>query len=505
MKNIKKILIFLVMFICSCSKFDSAPQPTVDAGIKKANTVSPRASYSTGVPFRGINVAGAEYGDDWDGWTGQSYFTWRSSTALTGEMKYFGGKGMNVFRLPISWERLQHTLNGPFDPTYQTNMINYITQATAAGWTVVLDLHNYNRYAAGASTGSYTIYKMGDGSLTPDHLVDVWKKLAALFANNNNVIFNLMNEPHDFPMTSTAWFAGVQKVVNGIRSVGAGQTILIPNSRGSDVSHWSSYAPNGGPVDAVAALSITDSANNIAYDMHAYNDNPKNAMDYVSTITEVTNWATLNNKRLFLSELGAVQGTALGKEAMGNLLAYMNAHNNVWMGWTTWNLPPYNVTPTDQYTTDGSSMAWYAPYLTPNMISVPAPTPTPTTPTPTPTPIPVVDAGPPVPVDAGPPVIAFYARVGVYSVGSNWSCASVYVKNTTQAPKDWSVMYVNMRDAKLRDIWDVSSKEPYGSVGSVKLRALTYKTIPPKTELKVGGFCMDILPGQKAPTASGIQ
>jgi endoglucanase len=26
-------------------------------------------AYPTGVRFRGLNRAGAEYGDDWDGWT----------------------------------------------------------------------------------------------------------------------------------------------------------------------------------------------------------------------------------------------------------------------------------------------------------------------------------------------------------------------------------------------------------------------------------------------------
>ena len=52
---------------------------------------------------------------------------------------------------------------------------------------VILDLHNYNRYAVGAfdDTGqqvnTYAQQILGDGTLSIDHLADVWKKLAALF------------------------------------------------------------------------------------------------------------------------------------------------------------------------------------------------------------------------------------------------------------------------------------------------------------------------------------
>jgi endoglucanase len=81
-----------------------------------------------------------------------------------------------------------------------------------------------------------------------------------------------MNEPHDFPVPSNTWFADLQQVIDAIRGTGAGQLILVTNSRGSDVDHWNVYAPNGGPLDSDAALAITDSAGNYAFDMHAYQD-----------------------------------------------------------------------------------------------------------------------------------------------------------------------------------------------------------------------------------------
>jgi endoglucanase len=328
--------------------------------------------YPTGVAFRGINRAGLEYGDDWWGWTGQTYYDKPTHTEILNELTYLKAKGMNVIRLPVSWERLQHQLYGTLDAAYVTLMMDYIDTATAAGFTIVLDLHNYSRYAINAydaqgnQTSTYTQHTLYDGYLTLDHLRDVWVKLTDLVLDNPNVILNLMNESHDFNRTSNGWFADINTLITAIRQTGATQLILVPNSRASDVTHWFNSAPNGGDVDAVAALVITDSANNYAYDMHAYQVTPSSCTSYRDLVTDVTNWATTNGKRMFLSELGVDVAAPNGACAVGALLAYMNAHSDVWIGWTPWDLPPYEITV--DYTADDTEMAWYAPYLTPNFL-----------------------------------------------------------------------------------------------------------------------------------------
>src|SRR3954451_18893752 len=108
------------------------------------------ATYPTGVSYRGLNRASAEYGDDWDGWTGQTFYTFPTKAELDSELDFYGGKGFNAVRLPISWERLQHSLDGPFDTDYANQVLSFVNQASAAGWLVIIDLHNYNRYATGA-------------------------------------------------------------------------------------------------------------------------------------------------------------------------------------------------------------------------------------------------------------------------------------------------------------------------------------------------------------------
>lgn len=308
------------------------------------------SAYATGVKYRGLNRAGAEYGDDWDGWTGQTFFTFPTTAELASELESYGKRGFNILRLPISWERLQHKLYGDLDEDYKNQVVSFVNQANAGGFVVVIDLHNYNRYAVGAfdATGqqvdTYNQQILGEGTLAADHLADVWTNIATIFQDTPDVVFNIMNEPHDFPVTSDDWFPMVQNVIDAIRAVGATKLILVPNSRGSDVDHWDTYAPNGGSLDSVAALTISDTADNYAFDMHAYQDEPTSATSYIDLLTPVTNWATSNGRRLFLSELGVVNLAVFGVAALGNLLEYLNEHNDVWVGWTIWNLPPYNIT-----------------------------------------------------------------------------------------------------------------------------------------------------------------
>src|SRR6516165_8261014 len=236
------------------------------------------------------------------------FYTFPSATELDAELAFYANRGFNALRLPISWERLQHDLNGPLDPVYTSQVLAFVTQANAAGWLTIIDLHNYNRYAVGAFNAAgvlvatYQQRIFGDGLLDTSHLIDVLTKIAAMFLGNPDVVFNIMNEPHDFPVISDTWFSNSQSVIDAIRGTGADQLILVPNSRGSDVDHWDTYAPNGGSLDSEAALTITDSVDNYAFDMHAYQDFPDSATSYVELLTPVTDWATRNGKRLFLSE-----------------------------------------------------------------------------------------------------------------------------------------------------------------------------------------------------------
>ncbi len=318
---------------------------------------------------------------------------------------------------------MQHTLLGPLDdtpvdgiPGYAEQVTTYVTQATAAGFLVIVDLHNYNRYAINAfdaaghptPVGAFTQHVFGDGTLGVTALADVWTKLAKRFLGNNRVVFGLMNEPHRFPcdqeqkkpdgtpvypsgtsdhdwctkykIPSDIWFACLQQVIYGIRGTGADQLILVPNSHGSDVEHWDTdvWCPLGGPKDSIAALAIQDtSVNNLAFDMHEYRNTE--FATYADQMEVVTTWAMAQNKRLFLSEFGVEKTDPSGQSALDSLLDYLDANADVWLGWTPWddaeddNDHPFTLTvkdPTTQDREDGPQLKakWYDNHLTPNTV-----------------------------------------------------------------------------------------------------------------------------------------
>jgi endoglucanase len=350
--------------------------------------------YRSGCKYRGVNMAGAEFGDDWDGWidpsTTGNFFRWRTDAELDTDIAFWGSRGFNCFRLPFSWERLQHDLLGSFNTTYQGNLVRCVNRLTAAGFYVMPDLHNYARYATGThsapgvvvTNGSYVQHILGDGTLTTAHLVDVWTKITTLFKDNKRVIWNLMNEPHDFGRTCSQWIADQNDIVAAIRGAGAKQLVLYGNTRASDVTHWNSYTANqdyftahglgsaGGTDQAqFDATAIVDPANNFALDMHQYEYQPTSSTSYQSFLTTVTTWARGAKRKLFLSEMGSQIDATNGATAVANVLTYLNANSDVWIGFTPWNLPTTQLT-TDFYgaTTESVSMPWYTAFTTANFV-----------------------------------------------------------------------------------------------------------------------------------------
>lgn len=365
--------------------------------------------YPTGVAYRGINRAGLEYGDYWmqnvDGWDGtQEYFAQPTKKQIQAELDYFKSEGMNVLRLPFSWERLQHTLNGPLTDSYVAFIVNYVEEAENRGMSILLDLHTYARYATNAfaangkqntTPGSWQQHVLGDGTLQYTQLADVWTRLIKVkkLQGKSNLIFGLMNEPHHLPKPS-GWFAGMQTVINAIRGTGATQLILVPNPWGWQITNWDW---NTNPVDnwdtvpntdattdpmtqpnSLAALTITDS--NFAFDVHQYDSISASADSYKQRFQKITDWARANGKRLFITEFGVPSydrleepHTEIDGNAIRGLLDFFDQNSSVWLGWTPWNLKEYLITPLGKYTEPGPSMPWYRHNLDPAVFTPAAP------------------------------------------------------------------------------------------------------------------------------------
>lgn len=285
---------------------------------------------SPALPFlAGVNLAGAEFGSSLPGTYGKDY-----TYPTQPEVDYFVKKGMNVFRLPFRWERLQQSEKGALESVELGRIDSFVSYATGKGAFVVLDPHNYARYYDKV---------VGDG-VGADALADLWGKLAAHFKANPKVIFGLMNEPHD--MTTELWRDDANAAIQAIRAAGATNLILVPGNGWTGAHSWGqSYY---GTPNAQVMKGVVDPGNNYAFEVHQYMDSDSSGTSAtcvsetvgVDRLKGFTAWLQQNGRRGFLGELGAASNpTCL--TALDNMLSHLDANRAQWIGWTWWAAGPW--------------------------------------------------------------------------------------------------------------------------------------------------------------------
>ena len=308
----------------------SPPAPAATS----ASTPTP-ASIATSPPHMalvGVNLAGPAFGaqnpSSVPGVIGTDYVY-----PTHGEIDYYASKGMNVFRLSFLMERLEHSQGGAFDAAELARIDDVVNYSASKGIKTILDPHNFGQ-AYGNDIGS---------SGTPTStLTTFWSKLASHYAGNSDVIFGIMNEPHNH--TAAQWAPMAQDSLNAIRAAGAtSQEILVPGTDWENAKDWSAASDN-----ATIVGKVTDPNHNMAFEAHVYFDATSGGTDPaavsstigVERITDITKWAEATGNRLFLGEFGASQ-QATSLSALGNMLTYMDQHSNVWQGGAEWAAGPW--------------------------------------------------------------------------------------------------------------------------------------------------------------------
>jgi endoglucanase len=286
--------------------------------------------------WRGVNLAGAEFAADafgngaLPGTFGVDYIY-----PNQGEVDYFKSKGMNIIRLPFRWERLQPALYGPLDTIELRRLRTFVNQTTTKGVKVILDPHNYARY--------YTNL-IGSSQVPYGAFGNFWRRLANQFKNNPEVVFGLMNEPHDMP--TEQWVRAANVAIASIRNAGAGNFILVPGNGWSGAWTWNSdwY----GTPNAQAMLDIRDPLNLSWFEVHQYMDSDASgSTENCISITigaerlqEFTAWLRQHNLKGFLGEFSAGRNQRC-YQALNNMVAYMESNADVWRGWTYWAAGPW--------------------------------------------------------------------------------------------------------------------------------------------------------------------
>jgi endoglucanase len=271
----------------------------------------------------GVNISGAEYGAG--GTRGINYDYMYPTHA---EIDYFASKAFTAIRLPFLWERVQPVMDGALSASELSYIDDVISYAGSKGIKVILDPHNYG-YAYGAQTGS--------AALPNAAFANFWGQLAGHFSSNANVLFGLMNEPHD--ISATQWIGSVNAAIEAIRASGAtSQQILVPGTYWDGAASWVS-SDNA----TVIGNGVIDPAHNFAFEVHQYLDSDGSGThpDVVSTtigmerLTDITAWAEATGNKLFLGEFG-VSSDATSLAALDNMLSFMQQHSFVWEGGTYW-------------------------------------------------------------------------------------------------------------------------------------------------------------------------
>lgn len=287
------------------------------------------------IHFAGVNLAGAEFGSSVPGTYSVDY-TYPDQQ----EVKYFRTKGMNIVRLPFLWERLQPSLNGELDENEFARLNTVVSVAVAQEMFIILDPHNYARYHNEI---------IGSQAVSISAFSNFWSRIANVYKTNRYIIFGLMNEPNN--MSTESWRDAANTAITAIRRTGATNLILVPGNAWTGAHSW--FDGWYGTPNSSAMLAIEDPITNFAFEVHQYLDSDASgtSSDVVSAtvgverIADFTSWLKANHFKGFLAEFAVANSQIgngqTGEQALRNMLEYIDANSDVWLGWTWWAAGPW--------------------------------------------------------------------------------------------------------------------------------------------------------------------
>ncbi|KFY48373.1 hypothetical protein V495_01391 [Pseudogymnoascus sp. VKM F-4514 (FW-929)] len=276
--------------------------------------------------YAGVNMAGFDFGMATTGTQDASQIL----TPPNAQMSHFvNDDKMNIFRLPVGWQFL---VDSPGAQLNSGNLARYDSLVQAClntGAACIIDIHNYARWNGAI---------VGQGGPSNDQLANTWSQLASKYASKSQIIFGVMNEPHDIPSITT-WATTVQACVNAIRKAGAtSQMILLP---GNGWTGAATFVSDGSLAALKNVKNLDGSTTNLIFDVHKYLDS-----DGSGTHTD----CVTGNVDVFNNLASALRSA--GRQAMvsetggGNTqscinyvcqeIATLNANSDVYLGYVAW-------------------------------------------------------------------------------------------------------------------------------------------------------------------------
>lgn len=325
----------------------------------KTPTLAQSTTLVNAPPWAGVNQGGIGFGVNFD------------AIPVATVQSYYANRGMNITRFPVAWEMLQQGLctgNTTLDATELAKLASTITNVTASGQDIIIDLHNFGSYnytyngrtcASPPDDGRWT------SATTSTYFVNFWTQIAALYASNPKVKFDLMNEPAG--STAAASATVQQLAITAIR----GQSFngYIFTEFGPSFAACEDVSANAGP----AFITLTDAQSKLVLECHAYTDsNNSGNSDYsaqgkgLSSVQSATTYALAHNIKLFLGETGVgftPSNYSEEKVLFDYMAANMDSGSGGWVGFTAWGGGPY--WPESYYYLFEPRATNYSPVVTP--------------------------------------------------------------------------------------------------------------------------------------------
>ena len=232
------------------------------------------------VVLRGVDRSGTEF----ECVQGHGIFAGPSDQASVTTIRNWH---INAVRIPLNeacWNGESYVDSAYAGSIYQHAVEEYVKLLNANGMVAILDLHwtagRYTGHGSECSSAQAVCQKpMPDTSA-----IRFWKSVASVFKGNNAVIFDLFNEPYpeiaDHGNETEGWqcwvhggscagipyrVAGMQTLVNAVRSTGAGNVIMLGGlAWANDLTQWLAYMP-------------FDPDHNLVASWHSYNHNACNS------------------------------------------------------------------------------------------------------------------------------------------------------------------------------------------------------------------------------------
>ncbi|KAI0873092.1 endoglucanase 2 [Hypoxylon argillaceum] len=281
------------------------------------------------VQFLGVAIAGGDFGCQIDGTCPLGSVQLPLSNGPTQMNHFVKDDGINLLRIPTSWQFLvNNQLGGDLDASNLSKYDQLVQSCLATGAYCMIDIHNFARW-----NGQI----IGQGGPTDEQFASFWGQLAGRYAANDQIIFELMNEPHDLDIG--IWAQTCQKAVTAIRGAGAtSQMILLPGTNFDSAATLVS----SGSADALFAITNPDgSTDNLLLDIHKYLDVDNSGTHAACTTNNIDAFTTTadylrsKGRKGLISETGA-SGDASCITAFCAQNAFINTNSDVFMGLVAW-------------------------------------------------------------------------------------------------------------------------------------------------------------------------